>query len=114
MFLPSRCDLHHSWDGTVENGHDIALCRLDRSVPADVIIPRLVNFGHDSTEKNLFDILGWGETGRNSGPAALLQIGSGLKLTPRNTCNTTGSWVAIIKDSMICVGGQSGDTCGGE
>lgn len=111
-FTAKRCYLHHLWNGDVRNGNDIALCELEK--PASVDYPDLSNIGDSFTKHEEFSVLGWGLTSSEGNLADDLLIGDGLRYMLPENCNEMKRWAGEIKNSMICAGLSSSNTCKGK
>eukprot|EP00210_Caulerpa_lentillifera_P005422 g5184.t1 len=111
-FNTRRCYLHHLWNSNVLYGNDIALCELENS--ADLPIPDLANIGDGFNKGDVFTVIGWGRTSSRSDLAEVLQIGKGLGFVSSAICTRVEDWAGRIKDSMICIGRGSPNTCRGK
>jgi hypothetical protein len=105
---------HPNYDGTSTPINDLTLLHLATAVPQEP----LPLIGSGSADRALWSagaqatIIGWGktETGSQS-PTALLE--ARVPMVSDGSCGAVWPW-DFSSTSMVCAGGQSTDTCGGD
>eukprot|EP00210_Caulerpa_lentillifera_P004403 g4201.t1 len=103
--------IHPRWDGTVGNGFDIALIKLDRK--AKLQVPDLAVYGNVPIPDASFTALGWGAN-ESHDATDKLQIVTGLNFVPKNKCNRDKYWYGLITKDMICAGSRGKDAASGD
>lgn len=104
----------HEGYSSAENGNDIALLRLNMSIPiTDFVKPICLPRNHDLGQKLI--VTGWGrtETGENSE----ISLKADLPLVEIDHCNITIFSLrrSIITHKQICAGSEQGkDSCKGD
>lgn len=109
--LPEETFIHNGWNGNLKDGNDIALLRL--SAPSKHEPIRLPPSALSVLGRSKLLALGWGRQGTEVTTRDLQQAAN-IQFIRQDVCKAEGVWGSIMKDSMICAFGFTGeDVCQG-
>ena len=100
--------IHHKWTGNVQDGHDVAVLKLDRGT--NLMLPRLVSGNVALRTRNLLAATGWGAT-KSGVPSKKLKVATSLALVGQDHCKEQPQ--GVDPSSWICAGGMQENTCKG-
>ena len=109
MFVTVDAYIHEKWSGSVGDGYDIAVLKLDKE--ANLTLPHLGSANVPMDDGTFFTATGWGTTKKVLAPKYLHVTDELTKESP-DKCKEPP--VHVDPGSWICAGGSGEDTCRGK
>ncbi|NWX92856.1 CELA1 elastase, partial [Nothoprocta pentlandii] len=114
VFSVSQIVIHPFWNrNNVAAGYDIALLRLSGQASLNSYVKLAVLPQEGAILANNYPcyISGWGRTQTNGALSSVL-LQAYLPIVSYQTCSSSSYWGSTVKNTMVCAGGDGGDSGG--